>query len=68
MKLIRKGEEYVCTNDCDATFEELKQRLLIILGLVVPHGSGAMVIYSDASSKGLGCILKQYGRAIAYAS
>ena len=36
--------------------------------LTVPDGSGSFVIYSDASKKGLGCLLMQQGRVVAYAS
>ncbi|TYJ95556.1 ty3-gypsy retrotransposon protein [Cucumis melo var. makuwa] len=38
------------------------------LGLAVPDGSGSFVIYSDASKKGLGCVLMQQGKVVAYAS
>jgi uncharacterized protein (DUF427 family) len=31
-------------------------------------GSGNFVVYSDASKKGLGCMLMQNGNVIAYAS
>ncbi|TYJ97948.1 ty3-gypsy retrotransposon protein [Cucumis melo var. makuwa] len=36
--------------------------------LTVPDGSGSFVIYSDASKKGLGCVLMQQDRVVAYAS
>lgn len=36
--------------------------------LAVPDRSGRFVIYSDASKNGLGCVLLQNGRVIAYAS
>jgi len=36
--------------------------------LAIPEGSEGFVIYSDASKKGLGCVLMQKGRVIAYAS
>ncbi|TYK28231.1 pol protein [Cucumis melo var. makuwa] len=36
--------------------------------LTVPDGSGSFVIYSDASKKGLGCVLMQQGKVVAYAS
>ena len=36
--------------------------------LAIPSGSGGFVVYSDASKKGLGCVLMQNGRVIAYAS
>ncbi|TYK26967.1 pol protein [Cucumis melo var. makuwa] len=38
------------------------------LGLAVPDASGSFVIYSDASKKGLGCVLMQQGKVVAYAS
>nr|GFD01803.1 retrotransposon protein, putative, Ty3-gypsy subclass [Tanacetum cinerariifolium] len=36
--------------------------------LTLPSGSGGFQIYSDASKKGLGCVLLQHGKFIAYAS
>ncbi|GJT47861.1 putative reverse transcriptase domain-containing protein [Tanacetum coccineum] len=48
--------------------EELKQRLVSSPILTLPSGSGGFQIYSDASKKGLGCVLMQHGKVIAYAS
>nr|GEU46514.1 retrotransposon protein, putative, Ty3-gypsy subclass [Tanacetum cinerariifolium] len=50
------------------SFEELKQRLVYAPVLTLPSGSGRFQIYSDASKKGLGCVLMQHGKVIAYAS
>nr|GFB94899.1 putative reverse transcriptase domain-containing protein [Tanacetum cinerariifolium] len=50
------------------SFEELKQRLVSAPVLTLPSGSGGFQIYSDASKKGLGCVLMQHGKVIAYAS
>ena len=36
--------------------------------LALPDEKGDFVIYSDASLKGLGCVLMQHGKVIAYAS
>jgi len=36
--------------------------------LTLPSGMKGFVIYSDVSKKGLGCVLMQHGRVIAYAS
>ena len=36
--------------------------------LTLPTDGGEYVIYSDASGKGLGCVLMQHGKVIAYAS
>ncbi|KAL4033202.1 hypothetical protein IC575_006288 [Cucumis melo] len=47
---------------------ELKQKLVTAPVLTVPDGSGSFVIYSDASKKGLGCVLMQQGKVVTYAS
>ncbi|KAL0539710.1 hypothetical protein IC582_023926 [Cucumis melo] len=47
---------------------ELKQKLVTAPILTVPDESGSFVIYSDASKKGLGCVLMQQGKVVAYAS
>ena len=36
--------------------------------LVVPSGDGDFIVYNDASKKGLGCVLMQHGKVIAYDS
>ena len=36
--------------------------------LLIPSGTGGFIIYSDASKNGLGCVLMQNGKVIAYAS
>ena len=36
--------------------------------MTIPSGTEGFVIYSDASKKGLGCVLMQNGKVIAYAS
>ncbi|KAA0032883.1 pol protein [Cucumis melo var. makuwa] len=53
---------------CDSSFHELKQKLVTAPVLTVPDGSGSFVIYSDASKKGLDCVLMQQGKVVAYAS
>ena len=47
---------------------ELKQILVSAPILAIPTGSGGLVVYIDASKCGLGCVLMQNGRVIAYAS
>nr|GEY13133.1 putative reverse transcriptase domain-containing protein [Tanacetum cinerariifolium] len=44
------------------------QRLVSAPVLTLPSGSGEFQIYNDASKKGLGCVLMQHGKVIAYAS
>nr|GEX79901.1 hypothetical protein [Tanacetum cinerariifolium] len=52
----------------EKSFEELKKRSVFAPILTLPFGSGGFQIYSHASKKGLGCVLMQHGKVIAYAS
>ncbi|GKB29888.1 retrotransposon protein, putative, ty3-gypsy subclass, partial [Tanacetum coccineum] len=63
-----EGEKFVWTDERQESFEELKRRLVSAPILTLPSGSGGFQIYSDASKKGLGCVLMQHGKVIAYAS
>ncbi|XP_074323471.1 uncharacterized protein LOC141660385 [Apium graveolens] len=47
---------------------ELKKRLVTAPVLALPDETGNIVIYNDASLKGLGCVLMQHDKVIAYAS
>nr|GFA45552.1 reverse transcriptase [Tanacetum cinerariifolium] len=67
-KLMRKGEKFVLNEEREKSFEELKQHLVSTPVLTLPSGSGGFQIYSDASKKGLGCVLMQHRKVIAYAS
>ncbi|GJW47465.1 putative reverse transcriptase domain-containing protein [Tanacetum coccineum] len=60
-KLMRKGEKFVWNEEREKSFEELKKRLVFSLVLTLPSGTGGYQIYSDASKKGLGCVLMQHG-------
>jgi len=66
-KLTQKGEKYVWTAEYVSAFEDLKNKLMTAPTLKMPDGTGGMVIYSDASGRGLGCVLMQHGHVIAYA-
>ncbi|KAA0046287.1 ty3-gypsy retrotransposon protein [Cucumis melo var. makuwa] len=67
-QLTRKGAPFVWSKACEDSFQNLKQKLVTAPVLTVPDGSGSFVIYSDASKKGLGCVLMQHGKVVAYAS
>jgi len=67
-QLTKKGEKVVWTEDCDAAFAELKHRLRTAPVLTIPDRSGGFVTYSGASGQGLGCVLMQHDRVVAYAS
>ncbi|KAL0395497.1 UNVERIFIED_CONTAM: Retrovirus-related Pol polyprotein from transposon [Sesamum latifolium] len=66
--LLKKNAPFKWNNMCDQSFEELKKRLTSAPILALPSGSGGYVVYTDASKLGLGCVLMQHGRVIAYAS
>ncbi|KAL0556433.1 hypothetical protein IC582_004947 [Cucumis melo] len=67
-QLTRKGAPFVWSKACEDSFQNLKQKLVTAPVLTVPDGSGSFVIYSDASKKGLGYVLMQQGKVVAYAS
>ena len=67
-RLTRKNEKFQWSEECEQSFQELKQRLVTAPVLTLPLGSDGFVIYSDASHKGLGRVLMQQGKVIAYAS
>nr|GEV45443.1 putative reverse transcriptase domain-containing protein [Tanacetum cinerariifolium] len=52
----------------EAAFQLLKQKLCGALILALPEGSENLVVYCDASRKGLGTVLMQREKVIAYAS
>ena len=54
--------------ECERSFQELKQRLTTTPVLALPDISKDFVVYCDASRRGLGCVLMQGGKVIAYAS
>ncbi|KAJ8769746.1 hypothetical protein K2173_005952 [Erythroxylum novogranatense] len=67
-KLLRKNVPFRWSEECQRSFEELKHRLTTAPVLAIPSGTGGFEVYSDASHQGLGCVLMQHGRVIAYAS
>lgn len=67
-ELTKKGEPFVWTEEREQSFQELKRRLTTSPVLMLPDGTEGFSIYSDASQQGLGCVLMQHGRVVAYAS
>lgn len=67
-KLLRKGVKFEWSRKCEDSFIELKQRLTSAPLLTLPSGSGVFFIYIDASGTGLGCVLMQNDKVVAYAS
>ena len=67
-QLTRKNVKFEWKEECEKSFQELKQRLVIAPVLTIPSGTRGFVIYSYASHKGLDCVLMQNGKVVAYAS
>jgi hypothetical protein len=67
-KLTRKSEPYVWGEDQQLAFDQLRQKLCEAPVLTLPEGVEDMTVYCDASRHGLGCVLMQRGKVIAYAS
>ncbi|KAK1424322.1 hypothetical protein QVD17_19649 [Tagetes erecta] len=67
-KMTRKNMKIVWEIDQERAFQTLKEKLTHAPVLTLPDGTEDMVVYSDASHLGLGCVLMQRGKVIAYAS
>nr|KYP46662.1 Retrovirus-related Pol polyprotein from transposon 17.6 [Cajanus cajan] len=67
-QLTRKEQPFIWTDACERSFEELKRRLTTSPVLVLPDSGEPFDVYCDASHQGLGCVLMQQGKVVAYAS
>ena len=67
-RLTRKEVKFDWDDRCEESFQELKRRLTSTLILIVPDRGQGYTMYYDASSAGLGCVLMQSGRVVAYGS
>ncbi|KAI3750191.1 hypothetical protein L2E82_20820 [Cichorium intybus] len=66
--LTQKGVTFKWGDKQDAVFQTLKKALCSAPILSLPEGTEDFVVYCDASNQGLGCVLMQRGKVIAYAS
>ncbi|GJZ31331.1 putative reverse transcriptase domain-containing protein [Tanacetum coccineum] len=67
-KLTQKKVKFVWGDKQEAAFQLLKQKLCSAPILALPEGSEDFIAYCDASKKGLGAVLMQREKVIAYAS
>jgi hypothetical protein len=67
-ELLEKDKQFNWTPACESSFQELKERLMTASVLVMPDMEKPFSIYCDASGQGLGCVLMQDCRMVAYAS
>ncbi|GKE76250.1 putative reverse transcriptase domain-containing protein [Tanacetum coccineum] len=64
----KKSQNFDSGKDQENTFQTLKDKLCNAPVLALPNSSGDFVVYWDALGLGLGCVLMQRGKVIAYSS
>ncbi|GJX97470.1 putative reverse transcriptase domain-containing protein [Tanacetum coccineum] len=67
-KLTQKKVKFEWGDKQETAFQLLKQKLCSAPILALPEGSEDFIVYCDASIKGLGAVLMQREKVIAYAS
>ncbi|GKD01614.1 putative reverse transcriptase domain-containing protein, partial [Tanacetum coccineum] len=67
-ELTQKNKKYIRCKDLESAFQLLKQKLCEAPILALPEGNDDFIIYCDASHQGLGAVLMQREKVIAYAS
>ncbi|GJU48076.1 putative reverse transcriptase domain-containing protein [Tanacetum coccineum] len=78
LELLKKEELYAMFSKCEfwipkgdkqeAAFQTLKNKLCSVPILALPQGAENFIVYYDASHKGLGAVLMQNEKVIAYVS
>ena len=66
--LTQKNKPFEWGPKQEEAFQTLKRKLCNAPVLSLPDGNDDFVVYCDASNLGLGCVLMQRGKVIAYAS
>jgi hypothetical protein len=66
--LLKNDTKFDWSSRCNKAFEQLKVLLTTAPVLAQPDIEKPFDVYCDASASGLGCVLMQEGRVIAYAS
>jgi hypothetical protein len=67
-ELLKKGVKFEWSQKCEDAFHALRHHLTTSLVLAQPDNTKPFEVYCDASGTGLGCVLMQDHRVIAYAS
>ena len=67
-RLTQKGVKFEWNEACEKSFQELKKRLTNAPILIIPEQNEGYLVYCDASKEGLGIVLMQNGKVIAYGS
>jgi hypothetical protein len=66
--LLGNKAEFRWTQKCQEAFDALKEKLTTTPVLVLPDVHKPFLVYCDACYTGLGCVLMQEGRVVAYSS
>ncbi|GJR88435.1 reverse transcriptase domain-containing protein [Tanacetum coccineum] len=66
-ELTQKNKKYIWGEDQESAFQLLKQKHCEAPILELPEGNDNFVVYCDASHQGLGAVLMQIEKVIAYA-
>ena len=67
-RLLRKGVKFEWDDKFQSSFERLKEIPVEAPVLIKPTSGRDYTMYSDASRIGMGCVLMQVGKVVAYAS
>jgi hypothetical protein len=67
-KLVWKNTPFVWSEECEASFQTLKENLTTTPVLAVPEIGKDYIVYCDASKDGPGCVLMQDRKVIVYGS
>jgi hypothetical protein len=67
-RLTEKGATFKWCHECEMSFQTLKNKLVNATILILSKSGKPFTVYTDASRIGLGCVLIQEGKVIAYGS
>nr|CAE03840.1 OSJNBb0013J13.17 [Oryza sativa Japonica Group] len=67
-ELLKKEKKFQWSAACEDSFQEMKKRLTTAPVLTLPDIRKDFEIFCDASRQGLGCVLMQERKVVAYAS
>ena len=64
----QKYNKFEWSEECERSFQMFKYRLTFAQVLNLPKGTNGFVVYCDAYQVGLGCVLMEHWKVIAYDS
>ncbi|XP_059067828.1 uncharacterized mitochondrial protein AtMg00860-like [Cryptomeria japonica] len=66
--LQKKEKRFECTKKCEESFQLLKQKLTTAPVLTIPDPNGHFIVITDALGEGMGVVLMQEGKVVAFES